>query len=337
MGSFLGKPLEFYIAAKNIIESAGMFLISQFESSSEAFERHQLRKINVESTQIFLTEEARSIATARDTLRKKYSDATPEERIRIRRDIEDAEKDLRQLKTTIQAITYLPQFAVQPSNECVDTLEQEHLESRISDHWMDKFNQLARSKNEEWRQDLLSRALAAEATKPGSVCPRALWLIGTLEEDKFQAFAAILDISSVIDDVYIIPNTNLFSLDIPSCQLGQNVQFGALTYYLNDTGLIADYPSSLMIKKDQKFRIDDNKSCYTINCKDNLSIAGLVPSTIGSSIAVFYERNMNPFGQKILNDWLASLDSSLYEIDKQYIENTGLESDSLTIRCTGFA
>lgn len=333
MGSFLEKSLEFYNAAKNIIESAGMFLISQSESSSEAWERHQLRMINVESTQILLTEEAKSIAMARDTLRKKYPDATTEERIRIRRDMEDAENDLRQLKTIIQAINYLPQFTAKTSNECVNNLEKEGSESRISGHWMDKFNQLARSKNEDWRQDLLSRALAAEATKPGSVCPRALWLIGTLEEDKFQAFAAILDISSVIDNVYIIPNNDPFALEIPSCQLGKNVKFGALIYHLNDTGLIADYPSSVSIKKDQKVRIEYNKSDYSINCKNNLSIDGLVPSTIGNSIAVFYERNANSFGQKILNDWLASLDSNLYEIEKQYIENADLESNGLTIRC----
>jgi Protein of unknown function (DUF2806) len=84
----------------------------------------------------------------------------------------------------------LPKFTALPPNECTDKPQEEFSQPVISDHWIDKFNQLARSKNEEWRQDLLSRALAAEAANPGSISPRALWLIGTLEEDKFQAFSA---------------------------------------------------------------------------------------------------------------------------------------------------
>jgi hypothetical protein len=330
MGDLLAKPLELYEATKNIFASVGSFLISQSDISSEAFERHNLRIANAEATKIFLIEEVKSIAAARDSLRKKQLDATPEERIRIRRDIEDSERDLRQLQTVFKAQDYLPKFTALPSNECTDKPREKFSQPVISDHWIDKFNQLARSKNEEWRQDLLSRALAAEAANPGSICPRALWLIGTLEEDKFQAFTTLLDVSSMIGETYMIPSNDDFtSRKIPSCDLGQDIRIGELIYQLDDTGLLADMNSGQGIGKDERLIIGYDRLDYSIECKDELTINGLLPSTIGNSVAMFYERRANIFGQLLLNEWLASLNVNSYEVTKKYPEN-----DGLTIVCS---
>jgi hypothetical protein len=322
------QPLQLIAKAKNIVESVGPYLISRWDSSSEALERHQLRMANVEALKTFLIKDVKSISAMRDSLRKKYPDASPEERIRLRRDIDDSDRDVRQLLTAVKALEYLPQF-VSSSNECEDIRQEEGTQARITEHWMDKFNLLARSKNEEWRQDLLSRALAAEAANPGSVSLRALWLIGTLEEDKFQAFAALLDVSSIISGSFMIPGFNVISLKIPSCDLGQDIMIGALTYQLNDTGLLADFSSQQQIGEGQRLRLGYDRLDYTIVCKNELLIPGLLPSTIGNSIAIFYERNANLFGQQLLNDWLASLDAKSYEVAKQYPEN-----DGLTIKCT---
>jgi Protein of unknown function (DUF2806) len=329
MGDLLAKPLELYEATKNIFASVGSFLISQSDISSEAFERHNLRIANAEATKIFLIEEAKSIAAARDSLRKKQLDATPEERIRIRRDIEYSECDLRQLQTVFKAQDYLPKFTALPSNECTDKPQEKLSQPVISDHWIDRFNQLARSKNEEWRQDLLSRALAAEAANPGSICPRALWLIGTLEEEKFQAFTALLDVSSMIDRNYMIPSDNGFLLKIPSCDLGQDILIGQLTYHLNDTGLLADFTSRKRIGKDELLMLGYDQIDYSIECKEELTINGILPSTIGNSVAIFYERRVNLFGQQILNEWLTSLHPQVYKITKHYPDN-----GDLTIVCS---
>src|SRR5436190_1007516 len=77
-------------------------------------------------------------------------------------------------------------------------------------------SELARAHNETWREDLLARALATESASPGSVSPRALWLLGTLEASQFTAFAAILNLASRIDDALIIPSNGSFILrDVP--------------------------------------------------------------------------------------------------------------------------
>jgi Protein of unknown function (DUF2806) len=310
------KLLDLIVATKNIAASVGPLLISQWDSSSEAYERHQRRMINAETLKTFLNAEANSLSEMRDSLRKRYLDASPEERIRLRQDIEYSERDIQQLKIVTNALDYSSTFVTSSSDKCTDIDQEESPQQRISGHWMDKFNQLSRSKNEEWRQDLLSRALAAEAANPGSVSPRALWLIGTLEEDKFQAFAAILDISSIMGGVCMIPSNNPHCLKILSCDLGIDITIGNLVYQLGDTGLLAEYLASITVEKEQQFKIECGQLVYFLECRNDLHVSGLVPSTIGSCIAVFYERKTNSFGQQLLSDWLASLDNTLYKIVK---------------------
>jgi hypothetical protein len=157
-------------------------------------------------------------------LLERFIVADPEERVRVRRDLDEIDASLRQLKIGIQALKYLPASTGQTPPPAKPLPE-------VSAHWMDKFSELARAHNEPWREDLLARALAVEPSAPETVSPRVLWLLGTMEEKLFDALATILDLCSAIGDTLIIPAHNPFNeRPIPNCPLGDTVSIGNLTY-----------------------------------------------------------------------------------------------------------
>src|SRR5690606_9903590 len=125
------------------------------------------------------------------------------------------------------ALNYLPKS----SNE---TKEPEKV---ITDHWTDKFNELSRCRNEPWRKELLARALAAESENPGTVPPRVLWVIGTLEEEAFRSFQSILNICSLIGLQLMIPNVTKF-IETPIDINNQALGLGQRLFQLNDRNII---------------------------------------------------------------------------------------------------
>lgn len=304
MDNWLAKLPNLSSGIKHIVTSVGPYLIAQSTLVSEAFSPHKLRMASTDIASDFLKAEAQSIASMRDTLRSQYTSASLEDRIRIRRDIDELERDMRQLQTAVLALQYLPQHINACDKYSKESQSSNNDNSIISDHWLDKFSQLARSKNEDWRQNLLARALAAEAAEPSSVSVRALWLIGVLEEDKFRAFSALLDIASIINEIYVVPGHWNLMRTIPSCKLGEDVLIGSLIYALSDTGLLADSGSQIQIPAGEKLVLGYNQLDFTIDCEVDINITGQFLSPIGNSIAAFYQRCENPFGQALLKNWL---------------------------------
>ena len=315
MNDLIKKAKDTYEAAKSIVAGIGPYLLAQSESTSDAYARHKLKMANVDATKTLLIEEAKSIAKARDSLREKYVEASPEERIRIRRDLRGTECDIRQMQVATTAIEYLPQFSNQESSESTDTEQTTVPElDPVPEHWMDRFNHYARQANEPWRTDLLARALAMQASNPNAVTMRALWTIGTLEKTKFDAFSAILDVSSRSHDSIFIPGNRVLNLKIPKCDLGHSVQLGALAFELGDTGLLADNNSQLTIPQNVQALIRYRETAYRIKNKTGpLQISGMMPSETGASIARFYQTRNNPFGLELLNKWIDTLKGENYE------------------------
>ncbi|WP_037248259.1 hypothetical protein, partial [Rhodopirellula baltica] len=200
MNNFLTKSADLLDSAKNLVQTFGGYLVSQSESSSEAYARHQLRLAHVHAAKELMTEEAKSVAGVRDSLRQRFLDADPESRLQIRRDLASTEAELQRLAVYSKGADYLPEFAnkIRFVDEGDDQSQAIDDDAGTTDHWIDRFNELARIRLEPWRQDLLARALAAEATAPGIVTLRALWAIGLLDQTKFQAFSILLDLCSVI-------------------------------------------------------------------------------------------------------------------------------------------
>jgi hypothetical protein len=242
-----------------------------------------------------------------------YMSAEPEERFRIERDLKDISASLQQFNVAVQALNYISPN--ERNTASAPGSEDAPAHAEVTQHWMDKFSELARAHNETWREDLLARALAAESDQPGSVSTRALWLLGTMEETHFVAFATILDLCSIIEEGIIIPSHNGFNLrPIPDCPLGPDTSLGYLIYLLGDVGLLSDTSSTNMaIDKGKQFIAAYGSSRIRIDCQSqNLIISGVIPSTIGNSVAFFCDRKPNALGKEIFDAWLASLDKKAF-------------------------
>lgn len=207
----------------NIVRQIAPYVISLSDDLSTAYAKHQTRLARVAWCKELMLQEMHTLVQIRRDLSDRYYQAPPEERLRLKRDLDEAERELRKLQTYSIALEHLSSAQEDPEEEG----EQAEHETHISSHWMDKFNECAKANNEQWRQALLARALALEASNPGVVGARAVWLIGTIEEQPFHAYAALLDISSVIHGRYAIPNPSQFANEpIPTCSLGPNLTIG---------------------------------------------------------------------------------------------------------------
>jgi hypothetical protein len=289
----------------NVLRSTGPFLIAQSEKASGAYARHEMRLAGVEAAKELLHEEIKTLSgVRREVLERYYRTADPLERIRLKRDLEEITGELRHLNIGQKPLT---------SAEIDKTTEKSTREATtdVSAHWMDKFNELARSCNEPWREDLLARALAKEATSPGSVVPRALWLLGTLEESVFNRFAKLLDLSSVVRIGLMIP-TNSQSFLTKPIPGESGVAIGNLLYQLEEVGLVADATSSYRtLHKGGPYLVRYRDLNAYVECPEKeYKVRGIIFTTIGNAIASFYEQKDNPMGREIYEDFLKQLEAS---------------------------
>jgi hypothetical protein len=312
MNNWLVKTKDKGKSALNVIKSAGPFLISQAEEASEAYIRQKAKSATVDIGKELILDEAKMLNEVRKELLLRHSESDPGDRLRIKRDLEYIEHSLRQLKIGQKALSYL--------DESTEERQSDEPIEEISPHWMDKFNELARARNEDWREELLAKALAKEAAAPGSVSPRVLWIIGTLEEEIFHTFACFLDLCSFLATGLMIPRAreDIMKKPIPNCPVGANTQIGNITYMLEDIGVLADPISTAKtIQKQTKFFAHYFKNNYLITCKDKpLQIFGDIPTGIGEAIADFYERKYNELGEEIFQAWVDSLDKNNFDIIK---------------------
>ena len=164
---------------------------------------------------------------------------------------------------------------------------------------------------------MLAKALSAEASVPGSISPRALWLVGTLEETLFNAFASILDLCTDLG-APIIPHVKkeIWNRPIPNCALGADLTIDRLSFLLSDCGLLGGL-AKREAPKGSFVLAQYFDGAYAIVCKDeDLVIRGTVPSDLGSCIASLYRRKFSPLGKAIFDAWIESLDKTKYEIHK---------------------
>lgn len=314
MSNWLVKASDAAKSTWNVVRSIGPLLISQSDAASEAYARHQMRLASVEAGKELLLAEVLVLTDVKKELLQQYVAADSTERLRIKRDMEEVAASLRQLKVGAQALSYIAtndNKTDDPASPVGDSSAQ----SDVTQHWIDKFSELARTNNEPWREDLLARALAAESAQPGTVSTKALWLLGTMEEHHFVAFATILDLCSVIGGGLIVPLHNKFNLrPIPGCQLGPQIGLGHLIYRLQDVDLLADtLTTSKTIPKGSRLFASYGSNSVLIECTtQDLRIHGIIPTAVGMSVASFCDRKFNPLGKEIFDAWLTSLDKTAF-------------------------
>lgn len=305
MNDILSKTSDVAGHAWNVVKSVGPFLIAQCDSASEAYARQKARLANVDAAQELIKGETQAIADARSEIIGRIPDASPQERVRLHQDLEFLSGTVRQLNVATLALEYQSQTTSSDSDDA------ERVE--VEDHWIDKFNTLARASNEPWREDLLARALAAESSGPGSVSPRALWLIGTLEKQLFDAYAGVLDLCSDIGGGLMIPKVNddFMTRLIPDCPVQGEVSLGNLSFLLGEIGVLGDpLTTKKTVPKGTKFLAQYGSSRVVIECSDrDLKISGTILSSLGKSVSKFYVPRFNSLGLELFTAWVEKLRS----------------------------
>lgn len=310
MNDKLAKITQTGQSALRIIKAVGPFLISQSKEVSESFAEHQLRLAKVDAAKTFILNEVNSLSDIRNNLREKFYAASVEERFRLKRDLEGTEREIRRLNIISDAMDQLP-----PPQGDTDASQPETEQESVSLHWMDKFNEFARANNEDWRKELLTKALALEAQTPGVIGPRALWIIGTIDEYLFHAYASLLDISTIVAGEHLVPNHQQFNeKPIPNCVLGSDKAIGNLVFMLSDLGLIGDTLSSeKQFPENGQLIIVYDKKVTLLKMKQKLSIKGIIPTVLGEAIAKLYAPKPNELGVEIYSKWLESINDTTAE------------------------
>ena len=298
-------------AACNVVRTIGPFLLSQWEEASKAYTEHKARLALVETGKELLSKELADLAEVKKGLLEDYVGSTPRQRIRIEQDLDFVEGRIRQQNIGLQALANLKVTSDCEARQDAPPAGTE--EPTISPHWMDKFNELARARNEDWRASLLARALAVEAAAPGKVSPRALWLLGTLEEKLFRDFQAMLDVCVELAGELLIPRVVDFgSQKISAGPEGRQAAIGELLFRLTEIGILGDHLTSQhSIQKGSRVlaRYDSEHFIIEVS-KGDLVTCGILLTSLGSSVASFCERTPNAHGKEIFLAWIQSLDKT---------------------------
>lgn len=293
-------------AAWRLLRTIGPALLS------DRIVSHSKRMAEVEFIATLLKHEAESVSEIRRSLWKRYGRAKGEDRWRALSDIKHLDSDLRRLGITNRALSHLTEY----------TKESENTDSftEISGHWMGVFQQLSSAENEEWRQELLARALAAQAAKPGALSAKALWTIGTLSHFAFDSFAYILDCCTWIrggagNERPIIPGPVALMTDYIAKGAGwtRDVKLGTLIYDLQESGLLGEiFANSVDLTGDTyTFRYGDESIQFVWSGKNGrFNIAGLMPSVLGAEVARLYSPQKREFGQMCFERLKAMLASA---------------------------
>lgn len=292
----------------------GPFLISQSDKMSQAFARHKMRLAVVDVMKETSAQELQNLQEVKKSVYEKYVKASMEDRPLILRDIDYLEGESRRVETCRLGLQYF-------SKQLEEVKEEENTSDEtkgVSPHWMDIFNEMARAKNENWRKDLLAKALALEATNPGSISPRALWFIGTIEEEIIHAFATLLDISMVaFPDALIIPSVASFAnqemLTWESDSGGMTIS-NAL-HIVGETGILSDVSNSgLHMKPSLILNFSYGDFSYNIGTTKYIYLKGAIPTKMGLEIAALYTVKINPLGEEIFKTWIESLNAEIFNI-----------------------
>lgn len=296
-----------------IVKATGPLLIAQSAKLSEAYAQHNLRLAEVEAIKELMIGEAKIITDVRKKLIDKYLDASPEDRLRLRQDIDMAERDLRQLGIYHKAIEHLPK-----NESATDTASTEESLNPTPEFkaWLDAFNDYARKQNEPWRSAMLARALALESQTPGSVGQRALWFIGTVDDREFHAFAALLNISINLFGSYVIPNfTNFVEREIPDYFNAPGKQVGQALFIVSNLGLYGDIlQSSKKLPSGSLLVANYGKRKIVAKLKQDITVGGVLPTALGDTISKLYEPAINELGLEVFNNWIDSLKPAYIEI-----------------------
>lgn len=291
-------------SAWRVVKAAYPFLLLQSDKASQKFAEHKTRLAKVDAYREFIVAEAKTMGALRKEIWEKYLSAPSKERWKLKKDLRELESELSHLMISVKALEYIDDFASEekepPSTDYIE----------ISPHWLDKFFELSSKRNEPWRANLLSMALARESIKKDSISAKTLWNIGTLDEDDFHSFSHILDVCSTYNDapiIPIIPPAHIFEIPVPECLVENRPKYGNLIFALDEYNLMATEDVHMTFHKGDTIEACYGGESFEIHCQESLSIPGVLLTGLGMQIAALYVRKPNEVGRKLFSDYIAFL------------------------------
>jgi len=189
------------------------------------FQGHRLRVRQVKAQEIIFDEICAAVEAAWKSRLIRYAKAP--NRLKsplVRAELSELQGDMRLLATVREAVRHCQDVPLQSDNNVErlnegasdatrklalvapdDVAEALGADSPHEDaSWWDVFESMARRTNEDWRRELLARALAENDREPGSISLKSIWEIGMMEADDFGCLAAFCDSALHIDGKPVI-------------------------------------------------------------------------------------------------------------------------------------
>ncbi|WP_454877924.1 hypothetical protein [Serratia inhibens] len=301
----------------NIVKSVGPFILSQSKTAVENYSNFKLNKARLDAISVLLQEEVKHISEDRAKIRDKMINLNGAERVRAQNDYDLMTRELNKLSTVDKIKDFLKDD-VEISND-----------NEISDGWIEKFNQLASSLNEEWRKKLLAKAFAKELQEPGTINMIVLNSIASFDEESFRAFGSIVNISSRLYEVNCFPE-GAMSLEINTN--GSKKKISQIIYELSHLNLInASGGNFINIVNNNKVLIRYGKRVIETQGELNivplpLQIHTVFYSTLGNKISDFYDRDITDDGNLCFDMFIDDLKKKGYTCKDILISDDDYES-----------
>ncbi|WP_213786794.1 DUF2806 domain-containing protein [Citrobacter portucalensis] len=308
----------------SIVKAVGPFILAQSKLANENYENFKLNKERLEALSVFLREESQRLAEERSQLRKIMFESSGMERVKAEHNYNLLTRELNKLSTIDKVKDFIKQ------DEEIQSTES------ISDVWVEQFNKLASSLNEEWRKKLLAKAFATELKSPGALSLVVLNSIGNFDEKSFRYFGALVNRSIRMQELNILPNGSntmnaIYDID------GEQVSRSSIDYSLAHLNL-------LDTTETRTIGVTDNKPTYLRYGRRVLRVTRVKESSLspgipaqlftllGNSIAQLYDREIIEDGNTNLNLFLEFLitnrnqvynveEIQLSDFDYQYLGN----------------
>ncbi|HCT7667044.1 TPA: DUF2806 domain-containing protein [Klebsiella quasipneumoniae] len=306
----------------SIVKAVGPFILSQSKLARENYENFKLNKERLEAISVFLKEESHKLAEERSKWRGIMYESSGFARVQAENNYAMITRELNKLSTIDKIKDFIgDDEEINPTNS-------------ISDAWIDKFNNLASSLNEEWRKKLLAKAFANELKKEGSINLSVLNCIGSFDEKTFRYFGILVNNSLRFHGFNIIPHASL-SLKRLFLVDGRTVSQASIDFALSHLNLI-DTTSRRFLKGEKNKPIYIRYGRNVLELINNYGEADAAQieacffTSLGNSIAQLYERELTAEGYENFEIMKLSIQKSLavgiYDITEQYLSDEEFET-----------
>lgn len=292
----------------SIVKATGPFIIAQSKKTVENYSDFKLNKAHLEAYTALIQKEAENLSNDKSKVRERLMNSTGLERVRAQNDFDALNKEINKFSTLCKVKDFFNK-----DDELLSDVE-------ISDAWIDRFNDVASSLNEEWRQKLLAKAFAFELQKPGTVSIILLNCMASLDEETFRVFGELINMSLICNgSMNCIPS--VLSKDVATLR-GESYSIDKMLHSIGHLNLINTSKNTYIpvnSKENSSLTYGSKTLLFRLTDKrvdESNLIHPLFFTTLGDSMSNFYERLETPQGISNYDDIKEEVISKGYLIEE---------------------